>query len=110
MKFEIILYIIIATWIGAFGALFLKKGSNFKFKEFYKNYTLFFGLLLYGLSSILFIYTLRFGELSIIYPLTSLSYVWVICLSIWFLKEKITKRKWLGIIFIIIGVILLGLR
>ena len=110
MRIEVILYIIIATWIGAFGALFLKKGSHFKLKDAYKNYPLILGLLLYGLSSILFIYILRFGELSIIYPLTSLSYVWVIILSIWLLKEKITKLKWLGIIFIILGVILLSLR
>ena len=39
----------------------------------------------------------------------ALVYVWVSLLSMFFLKEKMNKTKWLGVILIILGVTLIGL-
>jgi uncharacterized membrane protein len=106
-----------AAIFAAVGALFLKKGSA-KFKihfsihgivEILTNYVLMFGVLLYGLSSVFFIMALKLGELSVVYPLTSLSYVFVTFLSIYFLKERMNWYKWAGIGFIILGVVLVKL-
>ena len=102
--------IFIATWVGAFGALYLKKGSSISLKKIFTNFKLIFGLSLYGLASAIFIYALKFGELSILYPMTALSYIWVAILSYYLLKEKITKQKLAGIALIIIGVALLALK
>jgi len=110
----IILLILIAAVMASVGALLLKKGSA-KFKitasingilNIIKNYILIIGILMYGLSSVFFIMALRLGELSVVYPLTSISYIFVTILSIYFLKEHMNKYKWLGIAFIILGVIL----
>ncbi len=100
------------TFIGAFGSLFMKFGSehfSFNIKNLLKNYNLMIGIVLYILASVVFIFALRAGDLTVLYPETSLTYIWVSLLSIKFLKEKMNKFKWLGILLIIVGVTLIGL-
>ncbi len=98
--------------VGAFAPILLKKGSsklNRNIFEQIKNINLIGGILLYILSSIIFIPALRGGELSVLYPLVSINYVFVSFLSMKFLNEKMNKFKWLGIVFVILGVSLIGL-
>ena len=86
-----------------FGSLRLKKN----FAALMKNYALIAGLFFYGLSSIVFILALKGHELTVLYPIASLNYVWVSFLSMKLLKEKMNKYKWLGILLIMIGVSLI---
>lgn len=106
-KLIILAVTIVATFIGAFGSLFLKKGSanlhRNPLKQL-KNHELLLGILLFGLSSIFYVWALQYANLSLIYPITSLTYIWISLLSIKYLDEKMNSYKWLGIIFIIIGV------
>jgi drug/metabolite transporter (DMT)-like permease len=67
------------------------------------------GLALYGLGSILMIWALRHGELSVLYPLISLSYVWVAILSVVIFRDKMTSLRISGIATIIAGVSVLGI-
>jgi len=104
--------ILVATTIGAFGPLFLKKASGiltFKIKSIFTNKNLFLGLLFYAIGTVLFIPALKGGELSVLYPFVALVYVWVSLLSMKFLGEKMNKFKWIGIALIIFGVSLIGL-
>ncbi|MCX6711567.1 MAG: EamA family transporter [Candidatus Woesearchaeota archaeon] len=104
--------VLIATLIGAFGALFLKLGSkklSLKFKNVFTNYKFLFGIFLYGISALFFIGALRYGQLTLVYPFVSIGYIWIILLSMYFLKEKMNFYKWLGITLIILGVSLIGL-
>lgn len=104
--------VILATIIGAFGPILLKKASAkrlSKISSLATNYHLFGGVALYGIGTILFIPALRGGELSVLYPFVALIYIWVSLLSVKFLGEKMNKLKWLGIALIIIGVTLIGL-
>jgi len=104
--------IITATLIGAFGPILLKKASAKKLssiKSLSTNYYLFGGVALYALGTLLFIPALKGGDLSVLYPFVSLSYIWVSLLSVKFLGEKMNKFKWLGIALIIIGVSLIGI-
>ncbi|MBW2988358.1 multidrug transporter [Candidatus Woesearchaeota archaeon] len=113
MLWLILILAFIATILGAFGALFLKRGgTGFTLHpiELIKNYNLIIGLGLYVVASIVFVYALKFGELSMIYPLTSLSYIWVTILSVKWLKEPLTKTKFWGIVLIILGVVLITIR
>jgi drug/metabolite transporter (DMT)-like permease len=111
---------VIATIIGSIGSLFLKKGSkefhlNFKIgifrfiKDVLYNWNIILGVSLYFIGTIIFIYLLRNEELSVLYPLTSLSYIFVTILSFYILKEKINFYKLLGIFCIIGGVVLVTL-
>jgi uncharacterized membrane protein len=101
--------VIIATIFGSFGPIFLKKGSReFKIKTAYKNYNIIIGIIFYAFATVLFIPALKGGELSVLYPLVSLSYIWVSLLSIKMIGEKMNKFKWIGVLLIIIGVIFIG--
>ena len=103
---------ILGTIIGSFGALFFKYTSRHVSKnilKILKKPTLYIGGALYGLSALIFVFALKFGDLSILYPVVSLSYIWIALLSIYFLKEKMNLLKWSGIALIIIGVIFVGL-
>jgi len=104
--------VIAATVIGAFGPILLKKGSakfNLHPIKQLKNYSMIGGILLYALSTILFVPALKGGELSVLYPIVSLGYIWTALLAIKVLGEKMNLYKWLGIAVIILGVSLVGL-
>jgi drug/metabolite transporter (DMT)-like permease len=99
--------------LGAFGSLYLKKGANkleLKLSKLYKNIhntNLIFGVLIYGIAASISIVLLMYNDLSLIYPLTSITYIFTIFLSVKFLNEKMNKYKWLAIILIIAGNVLI---
>lgn len=97
----------ISTVFGALGSLFLKLGSrNLKgLKELVSNKSLLLGLFLFVLATIFIIFALKFGELSKIFPITSLTYVWVAVLSWKFLKEKMSKEKIAAFVLIVVGIL-----
>ena len=104
--------VLLGCFLGSFGPIMLKKASgkvSLKIKDIIKNYYLISGILFYGLGTVLFIPALKGGELSVLYPLVASTYIWVSLWSIRFLKESMNKQKWIGIISVIIGVILIGL-
>lgn len=115
MKTEIwaIGVVLVAGLIGAFGPIYLKKGSAkiklSNLKTIFFNKELILGISIYGLSTAMFIPALRGGELSVLYPLVGLVYVWVSIYSIFLLKEKMNWMKWFGIIIVIIGVAFIGI-
>ena len=105
-----ILLVIVATFIGAIGSIFLKKGADnlvMNLIKLIKNKDLYIGIVLFIFSSVFYVWALSSAELSLLYPITSLSYVWISFLSIRFLGEKMNNFKWLGITFIILGVFLI---
>jgi drug/metabolite transporter (DMT)-like permease len=72
------------------------------------NFALVGGLSLYGLFTLLLIFALRDGELSIIYPIIALNYVWVTFLSLILFHESMNPFKACGIAVIVFGVMVLG--
>ena len=103
--------VILASLVGAFGPILLKKASEKKLSKISSlitNYALMGGVLLYAIGTILFIPALKGGDLSILYPFVSLTYVWVSLLSVKFLGEKMNALKWFGITLIILGVSFIG--
>lgn len=69
---------------------------------------LFAGYSLYGVFTILMVYALREGELSILYPIIALGYVWVTIVSVIFFHESMNVMKGVGIAIIVAGVGVLG--
>ena len=72
------------------------------------NFPLVGGLALYGIGSAMMVIALRHGELSLLYPLISLSYVWVAILSVVIFQESMNPYKIAGISVIIAGVAVMG--
>ena len=59
-------------------------------------------------TAFLLIMALRDGELSVLYPIIAMSYVWVALLSMYFFGDHMNMFKVAGIALIIGGVALLG--
>lgn len=100
---------IIASILAAVASLFLKKSTTNLKMNFaaLRNKNFIIGVLLYGVSTLIYMIALKNGELNVVYPISSFSYVFVSLLSIKYLGEKMNAAKWAGIIFIIIGVFLI---
>jgi multidrug transporter EmrE-like cation transporter len=69
---------------------------------------LFAGYCLYAVFTVLFVYALRHGELSILYPLIALGYVWVTITAVVAFHETMNPMKIVGLLVIICGVGVLG--
>lgn len=103
--------VLLASFIGSYGAVMLKKVSAHIrqcIKHPIKNPQLIISLFFYGIGTVLFIVALKAGELSVLYPLVATTYIWISFLSIKMLKEKMNFYKWLGIAIIILGVSFIG--
>ena len=72
------------------------------------NIPLLAGYALYGVNTVLLMLALRDGELSKLYPIIALTYVWVNILSIFIFEEKVNAWKICGIVCIMVGVTFLG--
>ncbi len=110
IKLSILLLVAFCALLGAFGQLFLKLGSStlsFDFYSIITNWKLILGLFLYSIAAVLFIIALKQGNLSILYPIIATSYIWVSVLSVIFLRENFPYFKWFGVIFILLGVIII---
>ena len=106
-----VMLVVIGTLIAAFGPILLKKASAkrlSKISSLATNYHLFGGVALYAIGTILFITALKGGDLSVLYPLVAITYIWTSVLSIKFLGEKMNKLKWIGVALIMTGVAFIG--
>ena len=72
------------------------------------NVPLIGGYSLYGLNTLLMVLALRKGELSMLYPIIALTYVWVTVRSLLILHDRPNPYKLAGIAVIVIGVSVLG--
>ncbi|HWB95214.1 MAG TPA: DMT family transporter [Bryobacteraceae bacterium] len=105
------LLVLVASFIGSFGAVFLKSGAARLKDGFWKilNFQLGAGVLLFLLSSYFFVRGIRHGELSVLYPMVSLGSVWTLFWSRLFFREPFTQAKFLGLFLILVGVFFVGL-
>ena len=67
------------------------------------------GLVFYFVGFVMLTFGLKYGELSVLFPFVSLSFVWVAILSYFFLGEMITLTEMLGVGAIVAGVVVIGL-
>jgi drug/metabolite transporter (DMT)-like permease len=105
-------WVLLGSFVGSFGAVLLKAGARHLERNLLallKNWRLAAGVGAYILSSVFFVLGLRNGELSILYPMVSLSYIWTVFWSKAFFEEKLTSAKFYGLGLILVGVALLGM-
>lgn len=75
------------------------------------NLRLFIGYVMYGVNTFLMALALKGRELSRLYPIIALTYVWVTILSLFILPdEHMNFFRGIGIVFIVGGVSILGLK
>lgn len=109
--------VVIFTLLAASAQMLMKSGTNQLGPhtslvqlaiDLATNVPLIAGLALYGVGTALMIVALKHGELSLLYPLISLSYVWVAILSVVLFHETMNPLKIAGICVIMAGVAVLG--
>lgn len=95
------------TFFSAAGQLLFRLGAMehaFTISLLLTNPFIIAGYLAFGLGGILFLLALRQGELSVIYPFVSMTFIWVAFFSVAILKEKILPLQIVGLGIIITGV------
>ena len=106
-----ILIVSFGSLVGSYGMVLFKKASG-EISNIFKliiNYKFILGAFLNFIGVLIFVYALRFGDLSTLYPMAGLNYVWVALFSKFHLKEKVNGYKWAGISMILLAVIFIGL-
>jgi len=104
--------VFLCTLFGAAAQMLIKSGANALASgsplAMLTNLPLVAGYSLYGISTVLLVLALRDGELSLLYPVISLTFVWVTLLSLTLLKETANPYELAGIAIIVLGVAVLG--
>src|SRR4051812_43659854 len=106
-----VILVFCCTVLGAAAQLLMKVGMahfNPQPMALLTNAPLIAGYVLYGINTLMLVLALRDGELSMLYPIIALTYVWVTLLSYLLLAEKSNLYKNIGIATIVIGVAVLG--
>jgi multidrug transporter EmrE-like cation transporter len=107
-----IILVLFGSFIGSFGAVFLKLGAEHmqgSLRRLLNNYWLATGIVLYLLSSVFYMMGVAQGELTVLYPMVSIGYIWAILWARLFFKEPFTLAKVGGLAMIIFGVALINL-
>lgn len=101
--------LLISSIFAALGQIFLKLGANQNIYEMLLSIKLWIGLTLYVVGSALWIYVLSKEPLSKVYPFAALTFILVFVFSYLFLNEMISMTQVLGILFILVGFVVLAL-
>lgn len=105
------LLVFTASVVGSFGAVFLKLGAAELTGSIlsFLNWRLAFGVALFLGSSVFYALGIKGGQLSVLYPMVSLGYIWTLVWSRLFFREALTKQKFMGLGLILLGVFLVGM-
>lgn len=111
-KWAIVL-VLISTFITSGGQIFLKTGANslsWDILEQLTNFPLLIGWGLYIIGAIMLVVALKYGDLSLLYPIYSLNFVWVSIMSPYFFEtDSMNTIKWIGVVVIVLGVSCVGI-
>ncbi len=107
-----IVWIFMAGFVGSFGAVLLNYGASrlaFNNPALVTNWRLAAGIAIYLLSFVFFVQGMRHGELSVLYPLVALGYLWTVLWAKLFFGEPLTWGKFAGLAMILVGISVLFL-
>lgn len=100
--------VLIASLIGSLAAVFLKAGADRLHRDFASlkraGIRLGAGITLFLLSSVLYVWGIKDGSLTVLYPLLALGYVWTLVWSRIFFGEAFNKHKIYGLGLVLLGV------
>jgi multidrug transporter EmrE-like cation transporter len=116
-QIKAMLLVLFCTFVNAASQVFIKKGTvslgaHPSLVEtavgIFTRPMLFSGYALLGASTVMFVLALRRGELSLLFPILTLGYVWVTILSVLIFHDSMNLFKIAGVAVIISGVAILG--
>ncbi|MBT4605170.1 hypothetical protein HOC01_06015 [archaeon] len=105
------LLMLVCTFFTAAGQIFFKFAAptiQTNILSYATSPAYIFGLSLYGIGAALFIFALKVGELSQIFPMLALNFIWVALAAVFIFGETLTTIRILATILIAIGVLFVG--
>jgi drug/metabolite transporter (DMT)-like permease len=105
------LLVFTCTILGAAAQLLIKTGMNHfspHLMALVTNLPLVAGYTLYGINTLMMVLALKNGEMSMLYPIIALTYVWTTLASYLLLGEPPNIYKNIGIVTIVLGVAVMG--
>jgi drug/metabolite transporter (DMT)-like permease len=122
VRMDALILVFACVMLGAIGQVLMKQGMNelkpVSVSDFFNisgvtriffTPFVFAGILIYALSTILWLTALSQLDVSLMYPLISLSYILVSVYALLFLGETISLMRWGGTALIVFGSILIVL-
>lgn len=97
------------TEVGEFSEVLTTVGVAGLLSRMLTTWQVLSGLAVFGLSAVFWMLTLSRVPLSTAYPAVSLSYVLIIAFSYFVLHERPSPVVWAGVLFIMLGISLVGL-
>lgn len=96
-----------ATQVGAFHLYGFPEFMSYSFKLF-SNWIVLLGFVLYFGSAVIWTYLLVKLPISFVQPILALTYVLTPILAVTFLDETVPTLRWVGILIIVAGVIVVA--
>jgi drug/metabolite transporter (DMT)-like permease len=115
---SMVIIILASILLGSFGQISLKHGMNkidvigirqilINVFKVFKNPFIIMGIFFYATSSLMWLFAMTRLDISFMYPLVSLSYLFTTIFAIMFLNEKVKSKRWVGLTLIILGAVLM---
>jgi drug/metabolite transporter (DMT)-like permease len=108
-----VMLVVICTFLASIAQILMKTGAEYTkahpgLAGIIANPVLIAGYGLYGIVTVLIVVAFKDGELSVLYPILSLSYLWVTALSYFIFHDTLNAYKLIGVGVIVCGVAVLG--
>lgn len=103
--------LVVLTSIGnGIGSVFFKRAAMQKKNLFglVLDVRFLVGLSIYGIAAIFYVIALKYEDVSVLYPIAALQYVWVLAFAAIIFKERVNMMKWAGVGLIVLGALLIG--
>ena len=89
-------------------ATVFQKFAGERLPELITNWPILAAVFFYFLGLLFLVYALKHAEVTTIYPLVAVSYIISTLYALLIFQETITIFRWLGVLFIFLGVTLIG--
>lgn len=103
-----IIVVAVSTLLLASGQVLMKLSVGKPFPGALYNPLLYVSLTLYVGAGLMLVVALKHGDLSVLYPVVSLGFIWVMLASIYLLHETPGLHQILGTAIIIFGISIIG--
>ncbi|MBI6873598.1 EamA family transporter [Clostridium aciditolerans] len=109
MKYNLLyaIFYLVSVFLASVSQIVLKKSAGIKYKrkiDEYINKNVIIAYLIFFTCTLCTLFALKKIPLSLAPILESTGYIYVAILSLIILKERITKKKFIGLLLIIVGV------
>ena len=119
-KWWAIALVFLSTLSSSFGQILIKTGVNYIDGSLLSHppteivahvLPLAFGYGLYAMAAVILLVSLKHGDLSVLYPIYAMNFIWVALMVPYFFpgRDSMNAFKWAGVIAVVLGVALIGL-